>query len=50
MENIEIVEIIDRTEGVIDYVKITKDDGSVTTLTKAIYDEQQAEQSTPNLS
>jgi hypothetical protein len=43
MENIEIVEITDRTEGVIDYVKITNDDGSVTTMTKAFYDEQQAE-------
>jgi uncharacterized membrane protein affecting hemolysin expression len=47
MENIEIVEIIDRIEGVIDYVKITNDDGSVTTMTKAIYDEQQAALSTP---
>jgi hypothetical protein len=49
MENIEIVKIIDRTENVIDYVKITNEDGSITTMTKAIYDNMIAEDTNGNI-
>jgi hypothetical protein len=44
MPNMEIVKITDRIEGEIDFVKITNDDSSVTTMMKSIYDEQQAQQ------
>ena len=47
MTKIENIKLTDKIEGEIDFVKITNDDGSVTTMTRAIYDAMQAEQSTP---
>ena len=43
MENIEYKTDSFGTE----HVLINKEDGSITTMTKAFYDQQQAEQSTP---
>ena len=44
MANVEIIKIIDKIEGEIDFVKITNDDESVTTMMKSIYDEMIAKQ------
>lgn len=51
MKNITIIQIEEHGE-VVDYVLIDRGNGEYTSMTKAHYDEQQAqaEQSTPNLS
>jgi hypothetical protein len=49
MPNMEIVKMLEKTNDEVDFVKITHNDGSITTMMKSIYDEMQAEQSTPNL-
>jgi hypothetical protein len=47
--NIEIFEIEYPDDVITLHVKIFNVDGSFTSMTKAEYDRQQAEQSTPNL-
>jgi len=50
MDKIEIVVDEDKIKGTIhETVLITKDDGSQISMLKSAFDEQQAEQSTPNL-
>ena len=50
MENIEIVEVESPVTGILqEFIVIDRGDGEYTSMLKADYDKQQAEQSTPNL-
>ena len=50
MDNVTFMQITDpKTNEVTEYAIIDRGDGNFTSMTKAHYEAQQAEQSTPNL-
>jgi len=50
MDNVTFIEMSNSvTEEVVEYAFIDRGNGEFTTMTKAHYEAQQAEQSTPNL-